>query len=74
MQSAVNMLPNSPKISDLTKRNVSQLNFSKINGKWDKSAAVEVLAVFGTRRDLEGCCKTGLSGFEETTFLGVNNL
>ena len=34
MWSARNLLPNSPKISDLTNRDVFQLNVSCINGKF----------------------------------------
>ena len=34
VSSAVNVLPNSPKTSDLTNRDVFQLNVSKINGNF----------------------------------------
>ena len=32
MRSAINVLPNSPKTSDVTNRDIFQLNVSKING------------------------------------------
>ena len=32
----------------MTKRDISQLNFSKRDEKYDESAAVEISAVFGT--------------------------
>ena len=42
------MLPNSPKISDITKRDIFQLYFPHSDEKNDKSAAVQILAGFGT--------------------------
>ena len=48
MGSAVNVLPNSPKISDLTNRDVLLLNLSLLMENLDKSAAVQISTVFGT--------------------------
>ena len=38
----------SPKISHMTKRDIFQLNFSRSDEKYDESAVVQILAVFGT--------------------------
>ena len=50
---AVNVLTNSPKISDLTKRELSQLNLSQDHGTIEKSAVVQISAVFGTRKRVD---------------------
>ena len=42
MYSAVNVLTNSPNISDLTQADFFQLNLSQIHGKLDNSSAVQI--------------------------------
>ena len=46
--SAVPVLKKIHKIYSITKRDIFRLNFSHIDKKCDKSAALEVSAVFGT--------------------------
>ena len=76
MQYAVNLLKNSPKISDLTKRVVFQLSLreikSKLGSKWcsaDFSSVRNRLARWLLKGDLE----EELSGIQVTTLFGVNN-
>ena len=49
MSSAIKSLTDSPQNSRLTKRDVIQLNLSQNDEKIDKSDAVQILAVFGSR-------------------------
>ena len=49
LPSAVNVLTNSRKIWDLTNGQVFQLNLPEIVEKREKSSAVQISAVFGTR-------------------------
>ena len=49
----VNVLPNSPKISDLTKGDFFQLNFPGLMENWNKSAPVQLSAMFGTREHVD---------------------
>ena len=50
---AVNVLTNSPKISDLTKRELSQLSLSQDHDTIEKSAAVQISAVSETRKRVD---------------------
>ena len=43
-----NVLTNRPKTSDITKRDMFQLNFSQSDEKYDKNAVARISAVFGT--------------------------
>ena len=49
MWSAINVLKISPRISDQTKKDACQLNFLILMENSDKSTAVQISAVFGTR-------------------------
>ena len=53
MCSAVNVLPKSNKILNLTNRDVFKLNVSHINGIFDKSAFMLTSAVFNTRQHVD---------------------
>ena len=46
--SAVNVLTNSPKISDITKRDISKFNFPKSDEKYNKSPLLQISVVFET--------------------------
>ena len=48
LSSAVIVLKNSPKISDVTKRDIFQFNFLRVMEKCDKSAFVQISSLFGT--------------------------
>ena len=76
MRSAVNVLPNSPKISDMTKGHFFQLNLSQVNGKmgWQfGSAGFSNVLDPWTRLLAKGLLKHELTGTEVTTFVVVNN-
>ena len=44
----MNVLTKEPKISDIIKRDIFQLNFLKSDGQYDKTTVVQIAAVFGT--------------------------
>ena len=74
---AVNVLPNNPKISDLTKKDVFWLNLFQINWKvWWKCRGVNVVSVWvpWTRWFRRCVVKQELLAIQGTTFFGVNNL
>ena len=48
LSSAVNVLTSSPNISHITKRDISQPNFPQSDEKYDKSAIIQISAVFET--------------------------
>ena len=48
LPSALNVLTNSPKTSYMTKRDILQLNFCESHEKNDKSALLQLWAVFET--------------------------
>ena len=76
MYSAVNVLPNSPKILDLSKGDFLQLNLSKINAKlgWKCfSAGSRSVSHPWNRLLVKSVLKQELTGIEVTTFVGVNN-
>ena len=77
MWSAVNELPNSPKISALTKKDVFQLNVFSSNRKLREKRCREdyrnVLDPW-TRWFPKVVLKQELSGIQVTIFFGVNNL
>ena len=53
MWSAVNVLQNSPKISDMTKGDFSNSVCLELMENYDKSAAVQIAGVFGTREHVD---------------------
>ena len=70
MWSAVNVLRNSPKISDMIKREIFQLKLFKSNGKF----GVQISAVFETREhvDLRRLFwNNSFLTFKASTFFGV---
>ena len=75
MWSAVNVLPNSPKIWHITKRGVFQLNFSWIYRKLGSECYIVSFSSVWypwTRSFWKAVEKEELSGIEVTTFLWVN--
>ena len=60
--SAVNMLTSSPKILDITKRDISNFIFLRMLRKNDKSSAVQISACFRpfSKLAVEGCSERGL--------------
>ena len=48
LSSPVTVLTNGPKISDITNRDIFQLNFPQGDDKNDKNAVVQIQAKFGT--------------------------
>ena len=53
MRSVANVLKNSSNISDLTKRDVFQVNLCWINGKLRKGAPAQISSEFGTREHVD---------------------
>ena len=53
MWAAVHVLPKSPKISDLTKKDVSWLNFSWLIENQGETAVVLISTVFVTREHVD---------------------
>ena len=53
MWSALNVLPNSLKISDLTNKDLFQLNFFRSMESCDKSVAMVVYLVFNIREHVD---------------------
>ena len=76
LRSAINVLPSSPKISDLTKVDIFQLNFSSINRKlgW-KCFSTGSSSVWQPSTSLLPKCvlKQEITAIEVTTFVGVNH-
>ena len=76
MWSFVNVLKKCPKISDLTKTHVSQLNLFDINGNLARRCCLLDFsrACYPLTHSLpKGVLKQELSGIEVTTFFGLNN-
>ena len=76
MQSTVYLLPNNPKIWDLTERYVFYLNLSRINGKLGKKCCcADFVSVWDPWKHWfpKGILKQKLSAIQVTTFFGVNN-
>ena len=76
MWSASNVLPNSPKIADLIKRNAFYLNLSRLNGKlewkWSRADFSSVWHPW-TNWLTKSVLREKLSGIQVTIILGVNN-
>ena len=65
MRLALNVLPNSPKTSDLTKREIFRYSMcQRLMEIYDKSNAMLTSTVFNTRQmlPLQGCSETGTFG------------
>ena len=77
MWSVVNLLKDSPKISDLTKRDFSVLDLSDIHGKVaEKHRRAHFSSVLWplTRWLQKGVLKEDISGIQGNTSFGLNNL
>ena len=76
MWSPVNVLPNSPKIPDMTNRDVFQVNMASINGSlgW-KCSYGDFSSVYypWTSWLWKGVQKQQVSGIQVTTFFGLSN-
>ena len=53
LSSTVNALKNSPKISEIAKKDIFQLNFLRLMEKCDKSAFVKISSLFGTLQHVD---------------------
>ena len=76
LPSAVNMLPNGPKISDPSRSHDTHFNFSHINKKLPKKCCRADFRSFSghlTRWFMKGLLKEDLPNIQVTTFSNLNN-